>query len=217
MWPPQLMKGSLHCDLLSYWFNRLSPPSCACSYTRSMSSLWLLLLQTNPISPQTAAPLSHNTSLISLCLMSGTKGLTSRGKSRPSSHHFTQSWHIDLPKAVMEASRLADDCQLKCSLWWHPWRQLEPQSHCTCRDFKAITLHGNVYLNESLSKNANCGRKTVYVAWKIEWVQCSDTNTTVYLVLVNFPNSTDYDKARWKKSTLLNALSLISKEHPQVK
>lgn len=180
MWPPQLMRGSLRCDLLSYWFNRLSPPSCACSYTRSMSSLWLLPLQTNPISPQTAAPLSHNTSLISLCLMSGTKGLTSRGKSRPSSHHFTQSWYIDLPKAVMEASRLADDCQLKCSLWWHPWRQLEPQSHCTCRDFKAITLHGNVYLNESLKKMQIAGGKQHMLHERLN--ECNvQTQTRLYI------------------------------------
>lgn len=126
-----------------------------------MTSFWLCPLHACWSNPQWTTALlllSLNTSLISLCLMSGTTELTSR-ENPPSTtflNLFSTTPFIDLPKAVMGVSRfmqkkpslLADDCQLKHSLWLDPWGQLEPLGHCTCRDFKVVTLHwnwGNVF------------------------------------------------------------------------
>lgn len=196
MWPPQLMKGSLHCDLLSYWFNCLSPPSCACSYTRSKSSLWLLPLQTNPISPQTTVPLSHSISLISLCLMSGTKELTS---GDPPLTTLLNHGILTYQRLWWKRPDLRTTVSLSVHYGGIPEDSLSLRVIVHVETLKwSHSMEMYIWM-KAWEKNANWGRKTAYVAWKIEWVQCSDTNMTVFLVLVNFPNSTDYDKARWKK------------------
>lgn len=164
--------------LLSYWFNCLFPPEHCLFIALWRASDCSHCMHANLTRHEPQLPLSLNTSLISLCLKSGTTQSWQVGKIPPSITLLnifcvhTVYWPAEgcdgsVPIYAKKPSLLADDCQLNHSIWLHPWGQLEPLGNCTCKDFKVVILHlnwGNVYLNESLEKWKCVTRKTTYIA-----------------------------------------------------
>lgn len=141
------------CRQPSYWFNCLFP-SLPCLFICLWASDFAHLMNTDPKQHSPQLPLSLNTSIISLCLMSGTIQGWQVGKI-PLLRLFLQSVHdydiywpaIGCVGSVQiyakKLSQLCNDCQLNHPLCLDPWGQLEPLSYCTCRDCKAVTLPWN--------------------------------------------------------------------------
>lgn len=103
--------------LLSYWFNCLFPPEPCLFIALWRASDCSHYMHANPTHHEPQLPLSLNTSLISLCLKSGTTQSWQVGKIPPSITllNIFCTPFIDLPKAVMGVSRfMQKSCH--CSL-----------------------------------------------------------------------------------------------------
>lgn len=118
--------------LLSYWFNCLfsSQPCLFIDLWQAFDCAHCMHADPTRYKPQIA--LSLNTSLISLCLMSGTTQRWQVGKIPPSPISLISSllchlltcqrlWGECLDLCKKKPSLLANDCQLNHALWLDPW------------------------------------------------------------------------------------------------
>lgn len=175
------------CWLLPYWFNCLLSSQLHCLTDRWRATHCTHSMHENPTCQKTTTPFSHYTSLISLCLMSGTTLGWQVQNSFPL--HFLQSllnyfvyWPANgcdgsVQIYVKKSSLLADDCQLSHLLQLDPRGQLEPLGHY--KDLKVVTLNWN-----RDSKKWKCAkRKTANVAQKTEgkcWAFRNRSNTAPF-------------------------------------
>lgn len=131
------------CWLPNYWFNCLFSSQACLFIDLWWASDWAHCMHANSTCHEPQLPLSLNTSLISLYLMSGTRQSWQVQKNPPL-HRLPQSfllyysvyWHAKGCEGsaqiyAKKCSLLADDCQLNHSLGLDPRGQLEPLGHCT--------------------------------------------------------------------------------------
>lgn len=161
------MRGSQHgVDCFRIDLIVPSPSSPACSYSKSTTSLWLLLLQTSGSLPWTTAP----------CLQSqhqlhGT--VLNKWNTITMAMYWTAEGIDGVPGCW------PDDFHLNRSLWWRPCRQLDLMSWSVCPNFKVKDTWRK-------KKKIHLRRKTAYVAWKIEgaWLKLYSFWLISHLLLI---------------------------------